>query len=214
MQIWMATLLPALIPSLVTVVSSYIINRKNNELKSELNNQEARFKNELEKQKKIAEIYYEERAKVLQEVYILFVNRQNNVVALLKFLGQFAERGNWPNRQVFHDTYAELIKDEVKLVKVLLYASLYLKDDDFKIIKDFHHTWNEPVGHIVDLYVLYEKIPNKDSGLYLLSDKFDNFSKEATKHNIRALFTKYSKESKNFEQIKNILRNAIASEEM
>lgn len=230
------SLLQILIPSVVTIVATIIINSRTEKFKSkldtqstlfkselenqkltfknELTNQELIFKSELEKSKKISEIYYEERARVLQELYILMINRSNDVISLLTFLGNTSKGAKWPNPKPYYDTYEKFELNELKLIKTLLYATLYLKDDDYQKIKVTYELWNEPVGHIVDLFTLYEKIPEKNSFSFLESSEFTEFAKQVEQRKLRLIFEKYVKASNDFTEIKEIIRNTIASPEI
>lgn len=226
-----------LITSIITLVSTLFINwrtssfnnklkkqtelfkdeleKQNLALKSELTNQEAIFKNELDKKKKIAEIYYEERAKVLQELYTLLVNGPSDIVNLIRFLGKTARKEEWANSEPYLVLYEEVKLNEDLLKKVLLKSSLYLKNEDYITIKKFHDKWGEPVKVIVDLFVLFEKVPDKGSIMFTLSNEFKEFSHQTLEvKKLNVMFETCVKLSNDFDEIANIIKRAIASEEI
>ncbi len=204
-EIVFAVLSSSVISTLLTLAGGFFI----------VNKKAADYTNELEKKKKVAEIYYQERAKVLQELYILLVNLPSDVVNLIRFLGKTAQGERWSNPEVYVNLFEELKSNEDKLKKVMLYSSLYLRDDDYKKIKKFREHWGEPIKVIVDLFKLYEKIPDKDSPISTSSNEFKEFSNQTLNvHKLNLMFKDSVDNSKKFGEISDILKRTIASEEI
>ncbi|KKW71197.1 hypothetical protein [Lactococcus cremoris] len=195
----------SVISTLLTLAGGYFI----------VNKKAADYTNELAKKKKIAEIYYEERAKVLQELYILLVNRPSDIVNLLKFLKDSAMEGVHSYPQVYHDLYKDLIVNEDKFRKTLLNSSLYLKDEDYMTIKDSRTYWGPSVSLIVDLFSLYKKVPNVNTNTSFHTAEFKEFSSKALKiNNIDKVIEKYTKATVDIEEIADIIKKTIASNEI
>lgn len=195
----------SVISTLLTLAGGYFI----------VNKKAADYANELEKKRKVAEIYYEERAKVLQELYILLVNLPSDCVNLMRFLGKNAQGVTFSNPQAFHESFRELKENEGKIKKALLNSSLYLKEDDYIIIKAFRDNWGEPVKTIVDLFVLYEETLDVNFEIQFDSDEFRKFSDKALKDGkLVSMFKEYTEPSEDFEEIANIIKRAIASEDI
>lgn len=195
----------SVISTLLTLAGGYFI----------VNKKAADYTNELAKKKKIAEIYYEERAKVLQELYILLVNRPSDIVNLLKFLKDSAMEGVHSYPQVYHDLYKDLIVNEDKFRKTLLNSSLYLKDEDYMTIKDSRTYWGPSVSLIVDLFSLYKKVPNVNTNTSFQTAEFKEFSSKALKiNNIDKVIEKHTKATVDIEEIADIIKKTIASNEI
>lgn len=195
----------SVISTLLTLVGSYFI----------VNKKAADYTNELAKNKKIAEIYYEERAKVLQELYILLVNRPTVIVNLLKFLRDSAMEGVHSNPQVYHDLYKDLIVNEEQFRKTLLNSSLYLKDEDYMTIKNSRAFWGPSVSLIVDLFSLYKKVPNVNTDTSFHTAEFQKFSSEVLKtHDINKVIEKYTEATFDVEKMADIIKKTIASNEI
>lgn len=195
----------SVISTLLTLAGGYFI----------VNKKAADYTNELAKKKKIAEIYYEERAKVLQELYILLVNRPSDIVNLLKFLKDSAMEGVHSYPQVYHDLYKDLIVNEDKFRKTLLNSSLYLKDEDYMTMKDSRTYWGPSVSLIVDLFSLYKKVPNVNTNTSFQTAEFKEFSSKALKiNNIDKVIEKHTKATVDIEEIADIIKKTIASNEI
>lgn len=191
----------SVISSLITLACGYFI----------VNKKDAEFKNMLEKKKKIAEIYYEERAKVLQELYRLLVVRNNDIVNLMKFLGVTARGGEYATSEPFLLKYENFKENEDKLQNVLLYSVLFLKKKDHLSIKEFYDNNSKPVRYIVDLFELYYDIPdfrNKNS------EEFKVFSQKVLEVGLGKMFQAQIEESKKFDDLVKIIKGAIASDEI
>ncbi|MGN8066462.1 hypothetical protein ACTCUF_07990 [Lactococcus lactis] len=195
----------SVISTLLTLAGGYFI----------VNKKAADYTNELAKKKKIAEIYYEERAKVLQELYVLLVNRPSDIVNLLEFLKDSAMKGVHSNPQVYYDLYKDLIVNEDKFRKTLLKSSLYLKDEDYMTIKDSRTFWGPSVSLIVDLFSLYKKVPNVNTDTSFHTAEFQEFSSKALKvYEIDKVIEKYKKATVDIEEIADIIKKTIASNEI
>ncbi|AUS69952.1 hypothetical protein LLG50_07675 [Lactococcus lactis subsp. lactis] len=98
---------------------------------------------------------------------------------------------------------------------MLLKSSLYLKNEDYITIKKFRDKWGEPVKVIVDLFILFEKIPDKGSITFTLSNEFKEFAHQTLEvKKLNVMFKTYVELSNDFNEIANILKRAIASEEI
>lgn len=195
----------SVISTILTLAGSYFI----------VNKKAADYTNELEKKKKVAEIYYEERAKVLQELYVLLVNLPSDCVNLMRFLGLAAQKKTVSNTQIINESFRELKENEGKLKKALLNSSLYLKEDDYILIKAFRDNWGEPVKTIVDLFVLYEKTIDVNFEIQFDSDEFRKFSDKALKDGkLVSMYKEYTEPNEDFEEIANIIKRVIASEDI
>ena len=100
----------SVISTILTLAGGYFI----------VNKKAADYADELEKKKKVAEIYYEERAKVLQELYVLLVNRPSDIVNLMRFLGKTAKKEVWANSEPYLVLYEEVKLNEDLLKKCCL----------------------------------------------------------------------------------------------
>ncbi|WP_270233118.1 hypothetical protein [Lactococcus garvieae] len=191
----------SVISSLITLAGGYFI----------VNKKDAEFKNMLEKKKKIAEIYYEERAEVLQKLYRLLVVRNNDMVNLMKFLGEIARGNEYATADPFILRYENFKETEVEIQRILLYSALFLKEKDHLSIKEFYNNNSTPVPYIVDLFELYYDIPdlrNKNS------EEFKVFSQKVLDVELGKMFKEQIEETKKFGDLVKIIKNAIASDEI
>lgn len=191
----------SVISSLITLAGGYFI----------VNKKDAEFKSMLEKKKKIAEIYYEERAEVLQELYRLLVVRNNDMVNLMKFLGEIARGNEYATADPFLLRYENFKKTEDEIQNTLLYSVLFLKEKDHLSIKEFYDNNSKPVRYIVDLFELYYDIPdlrNKNS------EEFKVFSQKVLDVGLGKMFQAQIKETKKFDNLVKIIKDAIASEKI
>lgn len=226
MDVIITGLIAAIVPTFATIVSSVIINRNTENFKnklgeqsalfqSEISKQEEIFKSELNKQIKISSIYYEQRAKILQQLYLLLVTRNNKIVQRMKFLNETAKGGQYVNPKPFYKLFDEFEKEESDLDTVLLQSSLFLSTEDYSVIKNFHLLWSKPISNIVDLYELFKKIPNYGTGQFTESDMFEKFSKKTLEDvNLVTLEKAYRSLSGDFRNIRKIIKNTIESNDM
>ncbi|WP_153924950.1 hypothetical protein [Lactococcus petauri] len=225
MDVIITGLIAAIVPTVTTIGSSIIINRNTDKFKkklgeqsalfqSEISKQEEIFKSELNKQIKISSIYYEQRAKILQQLYLLLVTRNNKIVQRMKFLNDTADGGQYVNPKPFYKLFDEFEKDESDLDTVLLQSSLFLSPEDYSVIKSFHTLWSKPISVIVDLYELYKKVPNKENEEFTKSENFAEFSKEVIKKELYTMEENYRKLSGGFGNVRDIIKKTIESKDM
>lgn len=225
MDVINSELIAVLVPTLTTIVSSIIINRNTEKFKnelgeqaalfqSEISKQEEIFKSELNKQIKISSIYYEERAKILQQLYSLLINRNSNIVQYMKFLNASADGGQFVNPKPYYKLFEERDEQETYLNTLMLQSSLFLSKEDYLEIKKFHTLWSEPISIIVDLYELYKEIPNKENQEFTKSENFAEFSNEVIKNELHTMEKNYRKLSEGFGNVREIIKNTIESKDM
>lgn len=226
MDVIITGLIAAIVPTVTTICSSIIINRNTEKFKeelgeqaalfqSEISKQEEIFKSELNKQIKISSIYYEQRAKILQQLYLLLVTRNNKIVQRMNFLIETAKGEQCVNIKTFYKLFDEFEKEEGDLNTVLLQSSLFLSPEDYLIIKNFHTLWTKPISDIADLFELFKKIPNYGTGEFTESDMFEKFSKKTLEDvNLVILEKTYRSLSGNFRNIRKIIKNTIESNDM
>lgn len=222
----LSVIIAAIVPTFTTIVSSVIINRNTESFKkklaeqsalfqSEISKQEEIFKSELNKQIKISSIYYEQRAEIIQQLYLLLVTRNNKIVQRMKFLNDTAIGGQYTNPKPFYKLFEEFEEQESNLETVLLQSSLFLSPEDYLVIKNFHELWSKPISDIVDLYELYKKIPNYGMDEFTESDMFKNFSKITLEEvNLTDLEKTYRDLSGNIRNIRKIIKKTIESSDM
>lgn len=225
MDVIITGFIAAIVPTLTTIGSSIIINRNTEKFKeelgeqaalfqSEISKQEEIFKSELNKQIKISSIYYEERAKMLQQLYSLLIIRNSNVVQYMKFLNGSAVGGQFVNPKPYYKLFEERDEQETYLNTLMLQSSLFLSTEDYLEIKKFHTLWSEPISVIVDLYELYKKIPNKDNKEFTKSEEFVEFSNEVIKKELHTMEKNYRKLSGGFGNVREIIKKTIESKDM
>lgn len=199
-----ALLSSSVISSLITLAGGYFI----------VNKKDAEFKTMLEQQKKISEIYYEERAKLLQDLYRYLINRNNDITNLMKFLGETSNGGTYSNSVKFIQRYEKFEENEEKVAQLLTYSYIFFKKEDYLAIKNFYDFWSKPVPFIVDLFKLYDKIPDKE---ILKSSEFMFFSKKVKEVKLAELFNERVRndgKKDDFENIVKIIRDTIATNEI
>ena len=169
-----------------------------------------------EKQKKVANIYYERRAETLLSLYSSISLEYNSIYNLLYWILQL-QTDEFARPEEIHKSYLELLSKNDELCKEALQSKIFLNEKSYDNIHDFVSRSQEYVSVIVDCFESYKHISSdlneKDNADY--QKHRINFIQEVALKQVSLKFQLWEKEvTQDLDKIKNELKEVLKSQEI
>lgn len=208
-SIMILTLLTLIIAPATTIIVAVVKTKT-------VNKKFMKAQTDSEKQRKVANIYYERRAETLLNMYENLSVQYNSIFNLLNWILRL-QTDKFAREDEIHETYSELISKNKILTKEMLQSKIFLDEITYNNIYTFVSISQEYVSAIVDCFELYKKID-----LLLLEKKepdhqeyFTQFIQEVASQEIALKYQmwKYDK-TEDLEEIKLLLKEVLKSPEI
>ena len=169
-----------------------------------------------EKQKKVANIYYERRAESLLGLYSSISLEYNSIYNLLFWILKL-QTDEFARPEEIHKSYLELLSKNNELCKDALQSKIFLNEKSYDNIYNFVSRSQEYVSVIVDCFEAYKNISSdlneKDNANY--EKQRINFIQEVALKEVSVKFQLWENEvTQDLNKIKNEIKEVLKSQEI
>lgn len=207
--IMILSLLTLIIAPTTTIVVALVNNKT-------VNKKLLKAQRDSEKQKKVANIYYERRAEALLSLYENISVEYNSIFNLLHWILRL-QTDKFAREEEIYESYSELISKNKELWKVTLQSKIFLDEQTYDDVHEFVSISQDYVSSIVDCFEIYKKIDpslleKKDSKY---QEYFMEFIQEVISQEIYQKFQTWGNEiTQDLDKIKSQLKEVLKSSEI